>query len=128
MSDSRINSFTDLIVWETSHKLVIELFKLAQNSYRNNLNMEIWKQALRSAFSTPANIAEGFSSHKGKSYVSYLEIARGSSEETRYWLIVLKETENIPESKLRSLSEKYIEVNKMLSKMIASLNSKTQTP
>lgn len=128
MTSSRINSFTDLIVWETSHKLAIEIFKLAQNSYRNNLNMEIWKQALRSAFSTPANIAEGFSSHKGKSYVSHLEIARGSSEETRYWLIVLKETGNIPESKLRFLSEKYVEVNKMLSKMIASLNSKTTNP
>ncbi|HEY5600634.1 MAG TPA: four helix bundle protein, partial [Patescibacteria group bacterium] len=114
----------DLYVWQLSHKLVMEIFWLAKKAKKTNLNYEIWRQILKSAFSVPANIAEGFSSHKGKTYASHLEISRGSAGETQYWLIVLKEIDDIKREKQEYLTNKYEEVIKMLSRMINTVNSK----
>lgn len=74
----KIQSFKDLVVWQISHDLALKIFRLSKNTTKTSLNYEIWKQALRSAFSGPANIVEGYYSHKGKTYISHLEIARGS--------------------------------------------------
>lgn len=120
-----IKSFKDLLVWQLSHELALEVFKLSQNTKKTSLNYEIWRQILRSAFSVSANIVEGFYTHKGKAYVSYLEVSRGSAGETLYWIIVLEEIGNIPKQKSEHLTEKYQEVIKMLSRLINVINSKS---
>ncbi|OGD87923.1 hypothetical protein A2870_04035 [Candidatus Curtissbacteria bacterium RIFCSPHIGHO2_01_FULL_41_11] len=102
----------------------MEIFHLSRKVPKNNLNYEIWRQILRSCFSVPANIVEGYYSHKGKNYTSHLEISRGSAGETNYWLLVLKEIEDITEEKRISLSLKYEEVIKMLSRIINVVNSR----
>lgn len=123
-ANSKINSFKDLHVWQVSHALAMEIYKLSKNVKKTSLNYEIWRQILRSAFSVPANIVEGANTHKGKSYASHLEIARGSASETQYWLLVLKEINDIKTQNEAELSNKYLEVIKMLSRMVNVLNSK----
>ena len=121
---NKISSFRDLLVWQLSHKLAIEIFVLSKKAKKTSLNYEIWRQILRSAFSVPANIVEGFYSHKGKTYASHLEVSRGSAGETQYWLLVLEEIKDISKEKQQELSSKYEEVIKMLSRMINVVNSK----
>lgn len=121
---SKVNTLKDLLVWQLSHKLAIEIFNLSKNCRKTNLNLEFWRQITRSAFSAPANIVEGFYSHKGKTYISHLEVSRGSAGETIYWLVVLMEIGDIPEEKAMDLSARYEEVLRMLSRMINVLNSK----
>ncbi len=121
---SKINSFKDLVVWQVSHSLAIGIFDSSKKTSKNSLNYEIWRQILRSSFSTPANIVEGFYSHKGKNYASHLEIARGSAGETMYWLLVLVEIGDLPSKQVDELSAKYEEVIKMLSRMINVINDK----
>ncbi len=125
MNNPKVTSFKELIVWQVSHELAMGIFNLSKKVKRTNQNYEIWRQILRSAFSVPANIAEGFCSHKGKNYISYLEISRGSTGETQYWLLVLEEIGDITKQKQNYLTSKYDEVIKMLSRMINIVNSKS---
>lgn len=122
--NTKINSFKDLIVWQVSHNIAIEIFELSKKTNKNSLNYEIWRQILRSSFSTPANIVEGFYSHKGKNYASHLEIARGSAGETMYWLLVLNQVGDISAKDFGGISSKYEEVIKMLSRMVNKLSYK----
>lgn len=124
MNTSKIESFKDLRVWQLSHELAMEIFVLSKECKRTTSNYEIWTQILKSAFSVPANIVEGFYSHKGKTYVSHLEISRGSAGETQYWLLVLSEIGDISKEKEEYISSKYIEVIKMLSRMINVVSAK----
>ena len=118
-----INSFKDLIVWQKSHTLALKVFYLSKNTSKNSLNYEIWRQLLRSIFSVPANIVEGVNSHRGKNYLSHLEISRGSAAESLYWLIVLKEIGDLNIKNFEKLEAEIIEVSKMLSRMISTLSS-----
>jgi len=84
-------------------------------------SFEIWSQGLRSTFSVPANIVEGYYSHKGKKFVSSLEIARGSAGESHYWIRVLREIGEISEDLANRLSGEYEEIIPMLSSIINKL-------
>lgn len=124
MINPKIKSFRDLVVWQLSHQLAMEIFWLSKKAKKTSLNYEIWKQILKSSFSVPANIVEGFYSHKGKTYASHLEVSRGSTGETQYWLIVLEEISDISKEKHLYLVARYDEVVRMLSRMINTINSK----
>lgn len=121
-----INNFRDLIVWQKAHFAAMEVFRLSKNTRKSSLNYEIWRQLLRACFSIPANIVEGVNSHKGKTYLSHLEIARGSNGESIYWIIVLREIGDISEKEFVLLNGLFEEISKMLSKMISTLSSHTK--
>lgn len=121
-----INNFRDLIVWQKAHFAAMEVFRLSKSTRKSSLNYEIWRQLLRACFSIPANIVEGVNSHKGKTYLSHLEIARGSTGESFYWLIVLKEIGDVSEKEYEKLEILFTEVSKMLTKMISTLSLKTK--
>jgi len=117
-SKSKINSYQDLLVWQKAHNLAIKLYKLSKDRKKSFADWEIWRQGLSSAFSTPANIAEGFHSHRGKSFASHLEIARGSAGETDYWILVLIEIKQIDKLEGELLRKACQEIIAMLTSLI----------
>lgn len=70
--------FTDLIVWQKSHKLFLDVVGDVETFPKKRAADVIANQLLRSSSSTSANIAEGNGRHKGKEYEHYLIVARGS--------------------------------------------------
>lgn len=118
---NKIKSYQDLIVWQRSHKLALEIYGLSRVRKKGFADWEIWKQAIRAAFSVPANIAEGFHSHRGKSYASHLEISRGSAGETDYWLLVLSQIGQIDASKAEKLRLECQEIIAMLTGLIGKI-------
>lgn len=52
-------NFRDLVVWQKSHALVLEVYKLTRTLPKEEL-FGLTSQMRRSAVSVPANIAEGF--------------------------------------------------------------------
>jgi four helix bundle protein len=119
--NSKVLSYKDLLVWQKSHKIALEILNLWRESNRTRENFFIWSQILRAAFSVPANIVEGYYSQRGKNYLSKLEIARGEAGETEYWLTVLFEIADLNEIAYNSLSGECHEVILMLSAIIKKL-------
>ena len=117
-SKTKVTSYQDLLVWQRSHRLALELYKLSKIKKKNFTDWEIWKQAISAAFSVPANIAEGFHSHRGKSYASHLEISRGSAGETEYWILVLVEIGQIDQATGENLRRESREIIAMLTGLI----------
>ena len=120
-TSGKITSYQDLIVWQKANFVALEIYKLSKLGKKSFSDWEIWKQALAAGFSVPANIVEGFHSHRGKSYASHLEIARGSAGETDYWLYVLVATKQIDEKIGGQLRAELQQIIAMLTALIAKL-------
>ena len=80
-------TFQDLIVWQKSHSLVLKIYKHSK-SFPNNEIFGLTQQLRRSAVSVPANVAEGFKKRGKNDKARFFNIAQGSLEETRYYLIL----------------------------------------
>ncbi len=83
-------TFQDLLVWQKAHGFVLGAYALTagfpkQETYGLALQMR------RAAVSIPANIAEGFRRRSKPDKARFLNIAEGSVEECRYFLILAKD-------------------------------------
>ena len=83
-------TFQDLLVWQQAHRFVLEVYALTaafpkQETYGLSL------QIRRAAVSIPANIAEGFRRRGKADKARFMNMAEGSVEECRYYLILAKD-------------------------------------
>lgn len=85
-------AFTELVVWQKAHALTLRIYSLTRSFPRNEM-FGLTSQMRRAAVSVPANIAEGFKKRGENDKVRFLNIAQGSLEECRYYLILAKDLE-----------------------------------
>jgi four helix bundle protein len=109
--------FQDLIVWQKAHEFVLLIYQYSESFPKNEL-YGLTSQARRSAVSVPSNIAEGFKKKTKPDKVRFLNIAQGSLEECRYYLILAKDLDYGDTSKLM---EKLEEVSKLLEAYLSSI-------
>jgi len=83
-------TFRDLIVWQKAHQFVLAAYKLSQRFPREEL-YGLTSQLRRAAVSIPANIAEGFKKKGQPDKARFMNIAQGSLEECRYYLILIND-------------------------------------
>ena len=89
MSNARppAKSFEDLVVWQKAHQLVLGVYRFTE-SFPNKELFGLTSQLRRAAVSVSANIAEGFKKRGKADKARFLNIAQGSLEECRYYLIL----------------------------------------
>jgi four helix bundle protein len=80
-------TFQDLILWQKAHQFVLAVYRLTEGFPGKEL-YGLTSQLRRAAVSIPANIAEGFKKRGKADKGRYLNIAQGSLEECRYYLIL----------------------------------------
>ncbi|MGB3756475.1 MAG: four helix bundle protein [Rivularia sp. (in: cyanobacteria)] len=80
-------TFQDLIVWQKSHKFVLSVYQFT-NNFPKSETYGLSSQFRRAAVSIPANIAEGFRKKSAADKARFMNIAQGSLEECRYYLIL----------------------------------------
>ena len=80
-------SFQDLIVWQKAHSFVLSIYLFTESFPRHEL-FGLSSQFRRAAVSIPANIAEGFKKKGRSDKGRFMNIAQGSLEECRYYLIL----------------------------------------
>jgi four helix bundle protein len=85
-------SFQDLIVWQNAHQFVLSAYRLSGEFPKAEI-YGLTSQLRRAAVSIPANIAEGFKKKTTADKLRFLNIAQGSLEECRYYLILTKDLE-----------------------------------
>lgn len=66
-------NFTNLKIWEKSHKLTLEIYKTTKLLPKSE-TFGIISQIQRSSSSIPANIAEGYSRKSNKEFIQFLYI------------------------------------------------------
>ena len=103
-------NFQDLIVWQRAHQFVLRVYRLSKSFPREEL-YGLTSQFRRAAVSVPANIAEGFKKRGRADKVRFMNIAEGSLEECRYYLIL---TEDLGYGSTANLRDQLEEVSKLL--------------
>lgn len=115
-------SFQDLIVWQKGHRLVLDVYHQTKAFPREEM-FGLTSQLRRSAMSVPANIAEGFKKRGARDKLRFLNIAQGSLEETRYYLILARDLGYADCSETLSAVE---EVSKLLDAYRAAIEKRTR--
>ena len=110
-------SFKDLIVWQKAHELVIEIYKIT-SLFPQEEKFGLVSQTRRSAVSVPANIAEGFVKKGIKDKSNFYNIAQGSLEELKYYLVLSEDLGYTTEGVLPLKAD---EVGKLLNGLVSSL-------
>ncbi len=113
-------SWKELIVWEESHKLVLELYAVLKNFPQEEL-YGLTSQIKRAASSVSINIVEGHSRQSSKEFLRFLYISRGSLEEVRYLLLLSKDLGFLKQEKLNYYEQKLTKISKLLNGLIKSL-------
>jgi len=83
-------SFQDLLVWRKAHQFVLDAYRYSAAFPRTEI-YALTSQFRRAAISIPANIAEGFRRRGKPDKARFLNIAQGSLEECRYYLILAQD-------------------------------------
>ena len=106
-------SFKDLIIWAKSHQLTLEIYRLTKN-FPSDEKYGLISQIRRAAYSIPSNIVEGHSRKSKKEFLQFLNIAKGSLEELKYFIILSADLKYITKDQQHNLDELAEEVSKIL--------------
>ena len=110
MARETAKRFTDLIVWQKAHQFVLSAYRFTA-SFPKNETYGLTSQFRRACVSIPANIAEGFKKKGQADTLRYMNIAQGSLEECRYYLIL---SDDLGYGKANELEEQIDEVARLL--------------
>lgn len=83
-------TFEDVEVWRKAHEFVLLIYRLTENFPKHEL-FGLTSQLRRAAVSVPANFAEGFKKTGLSDKLRFYNIAQGSLEECRYYLILARD-------------------------------------
>ena len=103
-------TFEDLVVWQKAHQFALAVYRLTRMFPRSEV-YGLTSQFRRAAVSIAANIAEGFRKRGSADKVRFLNIAQGSLEESRYYLILARDLEYGDVSEAKAVLE---ETSKLL--------------
>ena len=103
-------TFQDLVVWRKAHELVLAVYSFTAG-FPKTETYGLALQMRRAAVSVPANIAEGFRRRGKADKARYMNMAEGSLEESRYFLILAKD---LGYGDTSSLTTSLEEVSRML--------------
>jgi four helix bundle protein len=103
-------TFRDLAVWRKAHEFVLAVYTFTAEFPRQE-TYGLALQMRRAAVSIPANIAEGFRRRGKADKARFMNVAEGSVEECRYFLILASD---LGYGDIASLSDMLDEVSRML--------------
>lgn len=110
MNRKPARTFQDLIVWQKAHQFALGVYRYSEGFPKSEL-YGLSSQLRRASVSIAANIAEGFKKSGRADKVRFMNIAQGSVEECRYYLILAGDLGYGKTAELTALLE---EVSKLL--------------
>lgn len=120
MDGRNYKGFRDLIVYQKSYKLALDIFEITK-TYPKEERYVLIDQLRRSSRSVTANIAEAWVKRQfPKSFVAKLIDSLTEEAETEVWMDMSMDFKYIDEALHNSLLARYQEVARMLHSMITS--------
>ena len=103
-------TFEDLVVWQKAHQFVLAVYRMSR-AFPRSETYGLSSQFRRAAVSIAANIAEGFKKRGKADKLRFLNIAQGSVEESRYYLVLARDLNYGDTTEANAL---LVEISKML--------------
>jgi four helix bundle protein len=114
----KIEQFEDIMAWQKAKELTIKLYQIFETSK----DFGFRDQILRASLSIMNNIAEGFERRSDKELRHFLYISKGSCAEVRSMLLLSVDLDKISSTQANSLIDLNLEISKLLSGFIKSIN------
>ena len=114
---SPARSFRDRRVWQKAHEFVLAVYRYSQ-SFPEREKYGLAHQLRRAAISIAANIAQGFGKRSPAEKARFLNIAEGSVEECRYYLIL---SQDLGYGQSESLTHTLEETSKLLNAYVRTI-------
>ena len=105
--------FQDLVAWQKAHTFVLAVYQLS-GLFPALERFGLCSQFQRAAVSIPANIAEGYRKLGIADKLRFLNIAQGSLEECRYYVLLSKDLGYIDSNTYETMAIQIEEVSKVL--------------
>lgn len=105
---------------EKSFRLAVRIVKLSQYLAREKKEFVLSKQILRSGTAIGALYREAEHAESKADFIHKLGIAQKETNETLYWLELLKETDYLDQNQFQSLQHDTTEIIKLLTSIIKS--------
>lgn len=121
-----LQTYRDLIVWQKSMDLVVEIYRLAKLFPQEEL-FGLTSQIRRATISVPANIAEGYGRRHRKEYLNHLSIARGSLMEVETHLQIALRLSYLEREQAKPVWNMLQEIGRLLNGLVRSLEENSQS-
>ena len=118
-----MKELSDNAVAKKSKEFAVRIVKLCNYLQNEKHEFCISKQLFRSGTSIGANIFEALRGQSRADFKSKLNIALKEASESDYWIDLLKSTEYLSEKAADSIQKDCIELIKLLTSIIKSLNA-----
>jgi four helix bundle protein len=113
-------SVEDLDVFKKAHALTLRIYRVSEG-FPAAEKYSLTSQMRRSAVSIGSNLIEGSHRSNRGEYRQFAGVARGSSGELKYQLMVAKDLGYLSESEYAVLRAEADEISRMLSGLVKSL-------
>ena len=118
----RIRDFTDLLVWQEGHRLVLGIYDVAKKFPKEEL-YGLTDQIKRAAVSVTSNVAEGFGRQGYKEKIQFYFISQGSLIELKNQLMIARDIKYIDSEEYTKLIEQANLTHKLLQGLITKSRS-----
>lgn len=109
----QMRDFKKYKVWEMGHQLTLEIYTVTVD-FPSSEKFGLVSQIRRSAYSIPANFAEGSGKESEKEFNRFLQMSLGSANELEYFLILSADLNYLSKEVSEQLQEKIISIKKQL--------------
>lgn len=121
----KIKSFTDLIAWKESHKLVLMIYKTTKNFPKDEL-FGLTDQIKRASVSISSNIAEGFSRRSNLEKKQFYYLSLGSLTEVQNQLLIAKDVGYINKNVFKEIANQSVTVGKLINSLLKYVKSENK--
>lgn len=111
---------------DRTYQYALSIIKLLEGLQKDIASDVIARQLIRSATSIGANLEEGKSASSRKDFINYYNHSLKSANESRFWLLLLKDTGKSSGQVLDGLIDETSEIANILASCIISLRRKSE--
>lgn len=113
----------DNVVLKKSFRFAVRSIRLYQHLKHNRKEFVLSKQMLRSGTSIGANVRESNNAESKADFIHKMGIAQKETDETMYWLELLKETDYLTSNEFDSIYQDASELLKLIRSIILTAKS-----
>jgi len=115
----KITKFTDLIVWQEGHKLVLMIYKIT-SAFPEWERFCLANQLIRAAVSFTSNIAEGFAKRSSKEKIKFYNTAQTSLIEVQNQILIARDVKHIKQEEFIKIADQTVICHKLIIGLIRS--------